>query len=976
MRLHWALRWLLLAAMLALPTAVAAQEATLSGTVTDTTGGALPGVTVRAVHEASGNSFEAVTDERGDYRIPARVGAYRITAELSGFAPATQTVTLLVGQAAVINLQLSLSGVQESVTVTGEAPLLDVTQSTLGGNIDTRQMQELPVQGRNWMDLVMLAPGSRVNSVTSNPSQDGADNNRSGGDFQINVDGQSVTNYMVALDNAVKRQPRFSREAMAEFEFRSSRFDATQGRSFGMQVNAVTKSGTNTMAGSFSGYFRDDRWNAADHVAKRVLPYENQQLVGTVGGPLRRDRAHFFAYSEFEREPKTLLYNTPYEGFNLDLSTDDTERKVGGRLDVQFSSQTRLSTRGSISRGKVSLGGGATTTPSSASGNDLKNSDLLLVLTQVLSNRAVNEVRGGYSSVGWEYTVRLQNSNGGYLGLGRSGPGIVMTGLDTGSGGASSKFPDRQGQRVYTVRDDVTYSFAKGGRHTMKFGAEFLYQEGYDESCVRCEGLLIATGGPVPANIVSLFPNQFDSATWNLAPLSAITRSWRQAIVENPSSVIPRYSSGAWVQDDWTISPRLTLNLGVRYDLEINAFANDVRFVPFLMGDQPNDMNNIGPRVGFTVTANDRTVVRGGHGIYFGSVPNNHYAKYYEQVLDITIPNDGRPDFASNPWNGPAPTFAELSQRVCTPSLAPGCIRHSLPTGGVLYGPDFVMPYSHQGSVGIQRRVGATMSVEADYVYTGTRGQPRDLPVNVTYNPATGANYPFSDISRRAFPEWGYVNLTVNGARSNYHALQTAFTRRFSGRWQASATYTLSALRDANPRPIQWNGTRFEPVPFATARDLGGEYTYAIGDQRHRSVINGIWELPYGFQLSGLYFYSSGSRFNTQYGGDLRQLGDIRPNDQRLRPDGTIVPRNNFVGRPLHRVDMRVQRRFALGERAGLDGIIEVFNLLNHANFGSYAGTSRSSVQGEPSPNYLQPQQVNNVAYAPRTLQLGFRLAF
>ena len=159
MRSHRFHRWVMVGAMLALPMMAYAQEATLSGTVSDTTGGALPGVTVRAVHQASGNSFEAVTDERGGYRMPVRVGAFRVTAELSGFAPLTRTLTLLVGQEAVVNLQMGVSGVQESVTVTGEAPLLDVTQSSLGGNVDPRQMQALPLNGRNWQ----AALGAREN---------------------------------------------------------------------------------------------------------------------------------------------------------------------------------------------------------------------------------------------------------------------------------------------------------------------------------------------------------------------------------------------------------------------------------------------------------------------------------------------------------------------------------------------------------------------------------------------------------------------------------------------------------------------------------------------------------------------------------------------------------------------------------------------------------------------------------------------
>ena len=141
----------------------AQQEAVLSGAVRDTTGGVLPGVVVRAVHEATGNSFEAVTDEAGGYRLAVRVGLYRISADLSGFATVTRAgVEVLVGQQVVVNIEMQPAALQETVTVTAEAPLVDVTRSRVSGNIDPRQMQELPVQGRNWMNLTMLAPGSRV----------------------------------------------------------------------------------------------------------------------------------------------------------------------------------------------------------------------------------------------------------------------------------------------------------------------------------------------------------------------------------------------------------------------------------------------------------------------------------------------------------------------------------------------------------------------------------------------------------------------------------------------------------------------------------------------------------------------------------------------------------------------------------------------------------------------------------------------
>ena len=166
MRSSLVVRFIVLFTILTLPIMAHAQEeAVVSGRVTDSSGGVLPGVTVRAVHEATGNAFEAVTDERGAYRMSVRVGAFRMTAQLPGFNTSARAVELLLGQTAVVNLQMSPAGVAETVTVTGEAPLIETTTSTLGGNIDPRQVSELPANGRNWVGLAMLAPGSRINPL-------------------------------------------------------------------------------------------------------------------------------------------------------------------------------------------------------------------------------------------------------------------------------------------------------------------------------------------------------------------------------------------------------------------------------------------------------------------------------------------------------------------------------------------------------------------------------------------------------------------------------------------------------------------------------------------------------------------------------------------------------------------------------------------------------------------------------------------
>src|SRR5688572_20415241 len=269
---------LVVVAVLVAPLAGYAQDAVFTGTVTDSTGAVLPGVTVTAINEATGNTFIAVTDGTGTYRIPARVGAYRISAELQGFTTVQRTgVRLLVGQTIGVDMQMNPSTIQETVTVSAEAPLIETTTSSLGGNIDPAQVQELPVNGRNWMALAILAPGSRTTPGTiDEPLPD-----RNGGEvreFQLHIDGQQVTQ-----DLGTGVQPRYSQDSIAEFQFISNRFDATMGRSSGVQVKAITRSGTNALSGLFRANFRDDRFNSEDPVVNEVLPMSNQQFSGVLG---------------------------------------------------------------------------------------------------------------------------------------------------------------------------------------------------------------------------------------------------------------------------------------------------------------------------------------------------------------------------------------------------------------------------------------------------------------------------------------------------------------------------------------------------------------------------------------------------------------------------------------------------------------------------------------------------------------------
>ena len=194
-----------------------------------------------------------------------------------------------------------------------------------------------------------------------------------------------------------------------------------------------------------------------------------------------------------------------------------------------------------------------------------------------------------------------------------------------------------------------------------------------------------------------------------------------------------------------------------------------------------------------------------------------------------------------------------------------------------------------------------------------------------------GVNYPFTDTTRRYFPNWGVVRMTYDDQFSDFNGLQMGLAKRFSNDWQANLTYLLGHLTDgALCPPLGLTQQNVETCPV----DLGGEESLAITDQRHRITASGIWSGPGGFQLSGMWFFGSGMRYDTRYGGDYRQCGSYGC-QQRLRPDGTIVPRNNFVGSPIHRMDIRLMQRFDLAG-VQVDGLFEIFNLYNHANYGAY----------------------------------------
>jgi hypothetical protein len=921
---------------------LAAQDVALSGTVTDATDAVLPGVTVTAVHTDTGTTFAGVTDASGKYVINAlRTGTYTVKVELPGFTTeAREHLELQVGQHAVLNFKMTVSTLQESVTVTGAAPLIELTQSKVGGNIDQRQMQDLPLNGRNWMELTLLTPGSRLNAVTQNgESPFGV----SAGSFQLNVDGQQVSNMMAC---ARWGQPKYSKDAIQEFEMVTSRFDATQGRSTNVQVNAVTKAGGNRFAGTTSGYFRSDSFNSRDFITHAVLPYSDQQFSSTYGGPIIKDKLHFFGYYDGERNPLTITYTSLYPSFNTALAGfqfKKTDHKAGVRIDDQLTNNTRWMIRAngwkSTTPGSMDAGGAAVH-PSRYTTSDRKSAQLFTSLTHVFGSRAVNELKPGFS----------RTTSGDYSHI--TSPQVSLRGYTIGNVNYQPLFLT---EKSFTVRDDLTTHF---GRHQLRLGGEFLEHRNQLYWPSQKYGTLAATLQAPPSNLESLFPVWNDPSTWNLAPLSPIAVSWSQSF-SNANFTIndPQHDWATWIQDDWQALDRLTLNLGVRWDVLLGSLGESINFPPFRT-PQPHEFHDVSPRLGFAYQLTPKTVLRGGWGIYYQGMTDqpSHHSRIDLITVNTTIFNDGRADFASNPFHGPVPTYEQALAMAGTRSIT-----------GTLISPTVHTPYTYQTSLGVQHQLGEDMSFKADWVWTADRNALTARNINLTYNPDTGAQYILNDVSHRVYPNWTNVFMRFSDGAANYHGLETAFTKRMSHHWQASATYTLAGVWTLDTLPLN-PGCQYPMsapgvcnVPIKLAPDFAQNTYYLNGtQQRHRAVFNGIWDGPYHIQVSGLYLYGDNGYSITSPGVDVRKINVVT----RLRPDGTITPRNNFKNDPTSRVDTRIQKGFKLSGRVSVDLMLEAFNLFNHKTF-VYS-------LNEANQNFGKPSTAND----PRIVQLGFRATF
>jgi hypothetical protein len=943
--------------------ASAQTEATVVGTVADESKAMLPGATVTATELSTGRQFVGVTDNRGAYRlVNLQPGVYRIQAELQGFSPAVvPKIELLVGQNATLPFTVKVAGVAETVTVTGESPLVDMRSAQVAGNVDRRQMEELPILGRNWMELGMLVKGVTVNAIEQDKPQAVARNH----EFQLNLDGQQITQ-LVASSNF--GQPKLSREAIAEFQIVTNLFDVTQGRSIGVQVQAISRSGTNNLQGTFYGNFRDDRFNAADHIAKRVLPFQNRQVGGSVGGPVVRDKTHYFFTYEYEVEPATIFSKPPaLPSQSFTHETRDTNHSMLARVDHVLSSKDQLMVRGSFWNflnpfTAGSAGQLGTFHLSEAARRHRDATNALVSWTRILNQNAVQEVRIGFTTFFWSNLVAVEKIRE------LNFPGFQFPGLLIGG---RPNFDQSFKQATPSIRYDLTWH---RGRHDVKLGGEYLawHDKGGYWPARLFRGMFIFNSRP--PDLEARFPaDAWDDPTrWNITGLEPYVERFDQdfgsGAIDNPR---PNY--GVWFGDTWRATDRLTVNFGMRYDLDWGVTAPPWVIENDYVKNDIRDLNNFAPRFGFNYAVTEKAdlVIRGGSGLYYGTHNSNLTFGFQRsnsgRELVAAFPYDGRPGFMQDPRRG---LTAEdiLSGKVRLPPLNVETLD-----------PNYELPFTWQSSIGFQKQLGEATGIEVDLTHWRSYDEGRGRDINLFFDPATGYNLDPIKFGRPD-PRYNVISYSKTDGAAEYLGLSVGSTRRYRKNFQAGVAYTVMFSKN------DYNNDSYGGVSANNSFDLDAEYARSSDFQRHTLRMNSIYHLPWAISLAGNYSFGSGTRVATTIAGSpfnkpgTNRLNIGRPIEipaaVRDRFDGPAVigtgevaPRNALRGLALHKVDLRVSKEIKFPGTTRLSLIGEMFNLFNHANYGEYNGQINSSTFGQPRQNLA-------TAYVPRMGQLAFRLSF
>ncbi len=1052
---------LLVLALSAVAFAQSTTTGSVGGVVTNPNKEVVPGATVTVKNVGTNKEDTATTDDTGRFKVPnLKPGNYSVTVSSSGFSPSQMdNVVVEIGRETTLEVALSVGPVTGTVDVSAEAPVINTTQQDFSTNLNQTSINELPVNGRRWSNFAILTPGATpdgnfglisfrgISGLLNNSTVDGGDNNQA---FFSEERGRTRSAYSI------------SQSAIREFQVNTSNFAAEYGRSAGGVINAITKSGTNEFHGSGFFYDRNNKWGARNPGSfitrlvngvstREALKPEDvrYQFGGTIGGPIVKDKLFFFFSYDQQRRNfpgvaifstlnylstvntctstappcSTALFNASLKNPNRILTDDqinsslnflnsltgETPRRGDQRLflpkiDWQINSNNQFSATYNRLRWKSPAGvqTGATVTRDRAGfGDDFVEIDSLnLRLASTISSKLINEFR-------FQWADELDSAfaqpplPGEPTTANGFSPQVTLTnGLTFGK----ANFLDRVAlpdERRFQFADSLTYTT---GNHTFKFGTDINRVRDIDEN------LFTGAGAYTYGNINDFILDYLNfTSSGSLATAGKVcstsTRIVGKCYTANYQQGFgpPRFQFRTidfafFAQDDWRVTPRFTLNLGLRWDYE--KFPE-----PFLVnstlpqtGNRPSDKNNFGPRIGFAadLTGDGKTSLRGGYGIYYGRINGT--------IIINSLINTG------------LTTGQAVSSVAATSSAAPifPNVLTSAPAGtaAVNYFRDgFQNPLIHQGDLVFEREVARNTVVSASYLFsfgnhlttfvdTNLNPPTSQGRVSILDGPLAGQTWAFP-YYRGTRPNTNFGNILEirDSISTKYNALVLQANRRLTNGLQFQSSYTLSRSQDNGGSQ---SSATFTPSfsslfdPFDAQADSG----YSTFDRRHKfvasvvyntnfksldgagkAILNGWTIAPIVNMFSGFRYTPQTNAFTTSAVFGASPAGGVNGSNGSLR--FALLPNNFFHAPSIKYVDLRVSRRFTIKENAKLELLAEGFNIFNRTqvtgvNNRMYVLSNQGgNIVATFDPTFGTPSDLSNgFFFRERQIQLAVRFEF
>jgi Carboxypeptidase regulatory-like domain len=982
--------WLLLFSVLTLSVCpcIYAQLGTsgISGVVSDPNGAAVVNANVSVKNKATGQTRETTSGHDGIYKLQNLAPAiYEVRVTASGFAPAhVDNVSVGVGEVPTINVPLKVAGAAEILEITASDALgVDTTTSQVSSSISARTLTNLPLNGRNFLELAYLLPGNRP-APNFDPTKTTT--------LEVSSAGQLGRGGNLAVDGADNNDDvvggtlqNFPQDGVQEFQIITNRFSADIGRSASSAINIVTKSGSNALHGSAGFFFRHDAISALPATLDRSIvstlgrpDFDRQQYAGSLGGPIKRDRAWFFSAFEYRTQDAVVLTGVRDFAAQSVLTSFSPaplrDTLLTGRGDWQVANDDRMAFRYSLQRE-----------------NDIDRGSLARPIgTADNRQRSFNNYQSFVYNWTHTFSPRLLNDfifheNNFINRIPTFMEGLNELRFPRVQDGGNFRIQQRTRQNRVQLRDNVSWT---SGNHAFKFGGEF---QRLDADAI------FDLFGSGTINLTEDFASQDRNGDGQINDFDIPIDSTTRSAAPNRPPFVPDLDNEffAWyVQDDWRVRPNFTLNLGLRYEIDTNT-KNLATFgtinpiaLPFLSGERRKDKNNFGPRIGFNWDPwrEGRTSIRGGYGIYYDRVVLE--VGLLERLLDgRTLPLEVRSgsqlDAAGNFLPG-TPTL----QNPFTGMLIAGAGA----TGINLIDNQMDTPYVQQFNFGVQHEIMRDLVISLDGIHSFGSSFIIGRPIGTAFNPVV------SGIE-------SIVNIE-SSVKTWYDALLVNVQKRYSNRFSFNASYTLSK---------SFNFSNDDQIPFQVGpldpTRLSLEKGPVPNDERHRFTFAGVFDAKWGIQLSPILTLASDvpfdiiiPRFNPATG---MQTGTSRiPVLQRNaagRLFRTGAELNQFLtqlnatggvdGRPLPLVrddlkfgdsfqsfDLRLSKAFRIREGMSIQGIAEVFNLFNVTNIRGVNNVNYSGFQNNlGAPDFGTPIQTAGGVFGtggPRAFQFAARFQF